>query len=426
MITTELYNGQGFGNQLWVYIVTRVIANNNKNTFGIQNPSKWKGGDLFLNIDFGLPVIGGLGLEGGIPKILPDGIKYYYREHELIHPNYKVDIRTYDQNLISIPDNTKIDGLMQDEKYIIHMRNEIREWLTINPKYNCSDYLNENICVINFRGGEYTRNKDVFLPKKYWEDAVKNMRKINPDFTFIVVTDDRKTAKKFFPNFKIFHDNIGNDYSMIHFAHYLILSNSSFAFFPAWTNKTLKYCIAPKYWAAHNISDGFWSLDYNITNEWHYQDKQGVIFDYEACLKEQEEYKLKNKDYFLQPSIKDSFLVVSNYYNNISWVPEYTDDYLIYDQSAESIYPPKLEKNKVIKSEHKGHNIRDYCTFIIDHYDNLPETTIFVAGNVFPRHVSQYYFNTILNKKTFTPIEEPNKHKAFWPISFIYCLLQIC
>ena len=43
MIITELYDGQGLGNQLWCYVTTRVIAKKNGYDFGIQSPEKFKG-----------------------------------------------------------------------------------------------------------------------------------------------------------------------------------------------------------------------------------------------------------------------------------------------------------------------------------------------------------------------------------------------
>ena len=126
-------------------------------------------------------------------------------------------------------------------------------------------------------------DQDFFLPESYWRNAVANMQKINKNFRFIVITDDVTTAKKFFPKYDVFHFSISRDYVTIKNARYLILSNSSFAFFPAWLNDDLKFCIAPKYWVEHNTSDGFWSLGYNIVDEWHYQGKDGKLEDGKTC-----------------------------------------------------------------------------------------------------------------------------------------------
>ncbi len=418
MIVTEIYKGQGLGNQLWCYVTTRVIAQDKGYDFGIQSPEKFKCND-FLNLDFGRPVTGGLSPEGGPPTKLPDGITQYYNERRLLLPsNSNWDIRTIDTRLINIPDHTKIDGIMQGEEYILHHKDEIREWLKVKKDYECYDYASDDVCVLNFRGGEYTHHPDLFLTQQYWDDAMRHMKTINPNFTFVVITDDVKTARKFFPHLQVMHFNIAKDYVIVKNAHYLILSNSSFAWFPAWLSDRLKYCIAPKYWAAYNTSDGYWSCSYNLTKNWFYLDRAGQISDYATCLAELNAYIKLHSDYFKPTKIKSNWLVVSSYNNDVSWVPEYTDRYLIYDKGDTEIYPYTVDPKKVVKSPNIGYNMYDYFTFIIDHYDQLPDCTIFTKGNIFPRHVSQAYFNRIINNAYFTPIEDYRQHKENWPICF--------
>lgn len=417
MIITEIYDGQGLGNQLWCYVTTRVIATDKGFDFGVQSPEKLKCLD-FLDLDLGLPVIGGTGPEGGPPRQLPEGIQFYYNERRIDHPDNGVDIRTYDPNLVAILDGTKIDGIMQDEQYILHRREEIRQWLKIKESAQCHNYSSDDICVINFRGGEYKTIPNVFLPQHYWDTAIAEMQRQNPLMRFVVITDDITEAKKFFPEFEVYHFSIAKDYVVISNAHYLILSNSSFACLPAWLNQNLKFCIAPKYWSQYNTSDGFWGCSYNMVKGWHYLDRQGQLFDYDACHQEFQKYQSQHLSYFQQVKIKENFLVISNYYNDLSWVPEYAEDYLIYDQSTADIYPPQLNQDKVIKSLHRGHNIRDYCTYIIDHYDQLPERIIFTTGNVFPLHIRRPKFDTLINNQYYTPLEDVKKYKEHWPISF--------
>lgn len=294
MIVTELYNGQGLGNQLWCYVMTRVIALDKGYDFGIQSPERFKAYD-FMDIDFGLPVIGGSGPESGPPLTLPTGINHYYLERGIFHPS-GADLRTLDDQLVSIPDDTKIDGYMQDVQYIEKHKNKIKEWLKVRPEKESYEFSGDSICVINFRGGMYVYDKDFFLQESYWKDAVANMQKINKNFRFIVITDDVTTAKKFFPEYDVFHFSISRDYVTIKNAKYLILSNSSFALFPAWLNENLKFCIAPKYWGRYNTSDGFWSMGYNIVDEWHYQDKNGNLEDGKACREEFDRYLAEHKD----------------------------------------------------------------------------------------------------------------------------------
>jgi hypothetical protein len=75
------------------------------------------------------------------------------------------------------------------------------------------------------------------------------------------------------------------------------LSNSSFAVFPAFTSDELFYAIAPKYWARHNVSDGYWASEQNIYSCFNYMDKKGRMFTPEECRKELEEYKKKSSTY---------------------------------------------------------------------------------------------------------------------------------
>lgn len=416
MIVTELYDGQGLGNQLFCYVTTRVLAADKGLKFGIQSPEKFKGKD-FIKLDFGEKVVGGSGPEGGPPHSLPEGIKHYYSERKISHPNGS-DLRTYDGSLVDIPDHTKIDGVLQDEQYLAYRKDEIREWLKVDPTFECHDYASDDYCVINFRGGEYANYPELFLTQKYWNDAISEMRKKNPQMQFVVVTDDVKLAKRFFPKFPVSHKSIANDYVIIKNAHYLILSNSSFAWFPAWLNQNLKFCIAPKYWTRHNISDGYWSCMYNLTTGWEYLDREGKLFDHSSCKEEQENYIHSHPELFVQPKTEENFLVVTSYQNDLSWVPEYTNNYLVYDRSEAEVYPPNLDRKKVRKQPNIGYNLYDYFTFIIDHYDNLPNCTIFMKGNTFPRHISQEYFNRIMNNQFFTPIEDFQRHNVKWPISF--------
>ncbi len=58
MLITELYNGQGFGNQLFVYVTTRMLAHKLGYDFGIKSPEKFKGYGL-MNPDMGKEVTGG-------------------------------------------------------------------------------------------------------------------------------------------------------------------------------------------------------------------------------------------------------------------------------------------------------------------------------------------------------------------------------
>jgi hypothetical protein len=295
MIVTEIYNGQGLGNQLACYVTTRVVAKDKGFDFGIMNPHKFKCLD-FMDLDFGLPVTGGSGREGGPPDTLPDDIQHYFKERWLYLSNGS-NVTIDDLNLESIQDNTKIDGIFQSEDRIIHRKDEIRQWLKVKAEKDCYDYSDPNICIINYRGGEYASVVHFHLNGKYWDDAIDRMRKINPNFRFVVITDDVERASRQFPDFEVKHFDVGTDFTIIKNAHYLILSNSSFPYFATLLSDTVKYILAPKYWGRYNISDGYWSCGYNIFRNHNYLDREGNLFTREGCIKEHDEYKKRTGIY---------------------------------------------------------------------------------------------------------------------------------
>ena len=47
----------------------------------------------------------------------------------------------------------------------------------------------------------------------------------------------------------------------------------------------------------HNVSDGYWSLGYNMYPTYTYMDKEGKLFSYDECVKEFKEYCSKNNFY---------------------------------------------------------------------------------------------------------------------------------
>jgi hypothetical protein len=88
---------------------------------------------------------------------------------------------------------------------------------------------------------------------------------------------------------------INIDYSILNNAKYVIIGASSFAWWAVWTNTVCQFVIAPKYWARHKISDGYWSTGGSITRGWYYLSKEGELYSDNQCIKEFELYKEKNK-----------------------------------------------------------------------------------------------------------------------------------
>ena len=281
MIGTELYRGQGFGNQLWVYATLRSLAIDQNLDFSIIGSHRFKGKD-FMDIDFGLPT---LRSTARIPRErTPGAFTSYLREELIREPQYNFDVSSADVNFFQLKPNTLLDGNMQSLSYISAHKNEISDWFKVPGE-------TFDGCVINFRGGEYKGISNVFLGPNYYKNAIEHMLSINANMDFLVVTDDAEKAREYFPNYTIISSGgvkiiagriyisppskmIGRDFAILQNARYLILSNSSFSWWGAWTNQIAKVVIAPKYWAAYNVSKSFWSTGEIAEPTWTWKGRE--------------------------------------------------------------------------------------------------------------------------------------------------------
>ncbi len=298
MIGTELLTGQGLGNQLFCYVTTRCIAMDNHLPFSIlgsetvANNMHSSCGMYFMDLDY------------GIPSSKEDYSQVYYEKedriflgnsrHDLTHGCYVTGV---DEKLLHPEDGTLLYGNMQAERYYISHKQEICQWLKVKEEYDCMEYSRDNLCILHLRCSDYLGSPELYLRKKYWIDGMKNMKKINPDMEFMIITNDVKEAGRLLPGVPAYNFDLAKDYAIIKNAKYLLLSNSSFAYFPAFTSKTVKYILAPKYWARHNVSNGYWASEQNIYEGWHYQDRHGKVFTYEECLEELKDYKANSALY---------------------------------------------------------------------------------------------------------------------------------
>lgn len=301
MLATEILRGQGIGNQLFCYVTTRSVAYDRGLDFGIKDSSGWMGsytdmvndynsnGYYWMNIDMGIEVPSEL-----MKKYYENDVRLKLNtcQHDMI---YGCDIRGYDPNIVNVPDGTILMGIMQDENYFFHNKNLIKEWLKVKPEYETMEYSSDDICILNFKGRNYVGFDELFLKREYWINAVNNMLKINSNMKFIIITDDVEASNQMLPEFPAYHFDVDKDYVIIKNARHVILSNSSFAYFPVFTSNTIKNIIAPKYWSRHNVSDGYWSSTQNIYRGWVYQDRNGNLQSYDECINELEKYLTENE-----------------------------------------------------------------------------------------------------------------------------------
>lgn len=258
MIAGIFHSGSGLGNQLFRYVATRTLAEDNGWDFGMIAPENFKG--HFMNLDLGMMIDVPYAIEMG-GKIVPITSTISFAEKRVEYNG--VDIRGYDYNVLDIQDNTIIDGEFQDEKYWGHKLPDIGKWFGTEPLFMPND-----LCIIGFRGGEYKYTQDLFLPADYWQKAIDIMKEINPNMRFQAVTDDIEAARQMLPEYvKITHD-VATDWRSIRAARYLIIANSSFYILPALINNNVRKTIAPRFWGRHNT--GVWATAQNYYGKFTY------------------------------------------------------------------------------------------------------------------------------------------------------------
>lgn len=248
MIYGYIHKGSGLGNQLFRYVATRTLAEDKGYDFSMINREGFKGAS-FMDLDMGKPN----DFVTHIKK--PEGRVWV--EYRNIN-RWEEKTNYYNPEFNFVEDNTIIDGEFQDERYFDIEK--VREWL----KTEILD-MPDDVCVIGFRGGEFSVFPELFLPPEYWQKGVDMMRKLNPNMKFEVHTDDEVLAKQFFPEFKIIHD-IGINWRSMRYAKYAIIANSSFYILPRLLSGGLT--IAPRFWARHNTK--VWSMPQNYYKQFRY------------------------------------------------------------------------------------------------------------------------------------------------------------
>jgi hypothetical protein len=301
MIGSEFYRGQGFGNQLWVYATIKSIANRNKFKYGFIGHDEFKG-NKFMNLDLGERVAWN---KSSLPhNRVPIGFLEYKHEIQTFHPEFNWDLSGFSREFYNLKDGTFIDGCFQAEAYVEDYKEEFQRTMRVESKFFDG-------CTIHFRAGDYVQIKDVFLPPSYYLNAIQKMREMVPGIKFKIVTDGPKLAAKLFPGIPIessgsvrvianrwyFQQDsrkIGVDFSKIQNSRFLILSNSSFSWWGAWTNSRVEAVIGPKYWTRFNSSDGYWGLKDSLTKCWYWLDREGLVYSYDECLTELTKYRESN------------------------------------------------------------------------------------------------------------------------------------
>lgn len=299
MIFNEFHDGQGLGNQLWNYALARILAKDKACGFSMLRQERFKGYQ-FMDIDFG--------------TISSEAPQHHYKEKTEYLSGTDIDISRTDHGLFDILPFTQFEGNCQSTKYLEGHRDDLVSWIKIKDEYK-DHVTDENTCIIHLRTGDFKKIKDVFLPRKYYRDAMDHIRSLNKDIMFCCVTDEKEEAEKILPGVEIIgsaalgkedgrkasHHRggpVGIDFALLMNAAYLIIPNSSFSWWAAYLNTQKKAVIAPKYWARHNISNGYWSTSDIITTGFTYLDTAGKSFSSDECWEEKDAFEAEHPDMF--------------------------------------------------------------------------------------------------------------------------------
>lgn len=292
MLGMEFLKGQGLGNQLFCLASVKSLALDNGYLFGTANQKIFaqnihnNRGMYFMDVDLGENIDDPADFNRYDEKEERIWIKNSY--HDVTHGCY---IAGADPDLFQIRDNTIVYGNLQSERYFEKHIGDFKKWFRVKKACESYEYSADDLCIMNMRGGEYVGARELYLRKQYWLNAMEYMKKINSNMRFMIVTEDVKNAKKMFHDIPVYHFDMGGDYVTVKNAKYLIVSNSSFACFPVFTSETCKVVIAPKYWARHNVSTGYWASEQNIYSGWLYMDRDGRVFTDKECKAELDNYK---------------------------------------------------------------------------------------------------------------------------------------
>ena len=103
-------------------------------------------------------------------------------------------------------------------------------------------------------------------------------------------------------------------------------------------------------------------------------------------------------------------IIASNYDADCSWIPKETDDFFIYDRTGCGI------RHNVEYVPNIGNADYDKLTYIIDHYENLPEVFTLIKSNLF-KYISKEEYDKVKNNTTYTPLLTAH-HKTYLPVCF--------
>jgi hypothetical protein len=162
------------------------------------------------------------------------------------------------------------DGYFQSIIFFKNYEEDIKKMFVIKQKYK--NQFNEKyyylldssnkIAVLHVRrtdfisfGTDELGGKDLTLPLSYYQRCINELESI-AGLKFLIISDDEKFVKenfKFRNDFEFENNSEIVDFQLLLNADYLVISNSTFAWWAAYLNNKKQIVYAPKYWLGFKV-----------------------------------------------------------------------------------------------------------------------------------------------------------------------------
>ncbi|MEA2077127.1 MAG: alpha-1,2-fucosyltransferase [Candidatus Marinimicrobia bacterium] len=222
--------------------------------------------------------------------IISKALRFLYRKFDHFTYYKKSFIKekrfTIDKKILSVDDNTYLDGYWGKYQYFEEIRDTLLDEITIKSEFatekfiqSAQDIKKRNSVSIHIRRGYAKRAGDLkifgVLPLSYYKKAIELINKNIKDPYFYIFSDDIEWAKE---NLQIndFSEfvNFGSkgDYLellLMSYCKHNIIANSTFSWWAAWLNQNSdKTVIAPEKWYNSKKHQNFYNKGYLTPPEW--------------------------------------------------------------------------------------------------------------------------------------------------------------
>ncbi|MBO8206823.1 hypothetical protein HA149_07095 [Prochlorococcus marinus XMU1406] len=274
MILVDLKDGQGLGNQLWLIASGIFIAKQKSRQLVIRNIDQFFAKDLLTDKFF-------TEVQMFDPSLL---------EKEWYVFNPFPFINTKFNEFLYFRENEKFLDLFDMYEYI-EIEGNYQSTTLINTPKILKDYfdfsnnlrlenLPADLCLINVRGGDTLGLfKTPCVHLKYFYRCISTLKKDYPNIRFKIISDDYEFSKLILPDFEIIKGGIAEDFMNLQNANFLIISHSSFAFFPAYLSNTKNLVLAPYGWGSSKriTENHFWQGPCNFYEKFNFVNNNGEI-----------------------------------------------------------------------------------------------------------------------------------------------------